>query len=410
MNLLAPVGSRRSILLVAPSAERTDATLCLLAFLRWTRQSVARPPRTVLLSGGIMQPEFKAAGARVIDDPPSPLRTAERALRRRGQPKLAKAARLALHASVFRQPRRPRCIYASTVHGAGPALRNLGPGSRLVVHAFETGDVLDQMINEAMMARLRRGVSLWLAASEGVALGLEERGVDPERILLIAPFIDQPTANHERVAAARQSLGLGPDDIVVGGVGRSDWRDAPDIFLRLAAMTKRRWPELKVRFVWVGAPDDGPTRWILDHDIRQAGLDDYVTLTGDLSETETWLSTFDILALTSRVDPPPPAGLQAGALGVPMVAFDVRTHGSQAASPLLAESSNGSQLVPYLDVEAMASAVAHLLRDAEARRALGARFRDTVLQSHLTESRAQALWSALERTARGLPPDRTEIP
>ena len=112
-------------------------------------------------------------------------------------------------------------------------------------------------------------------------------------------------------------LGVQPGEVIVGGIGHSDWRDAPDLFLRVAAMMRRRYPELPLRFVWVGAPDDGPTRWILEHDIRHAGLSDSVILIGNLTDGEAWLSTFDILCLTSRVDPPPPTGLQAGALGSP---------------------------------------------------------------------------------------------
>lgn len=405
MNLLAKPGSKRSILMTAPSAARDDATLSLLAFLRWARREVTTPPRTVLLSGGALQPEFKAEGARVIDDPPSAFRAIERTMRRMRHPKVAKAALLGLHASVFRQPPQPRCIYASTIHGAGPALRFLPQGARLVVHAYETSDILDELINEAMMQRLRNGVSAWVAASDAVVEGLEARGIPMARITRCGPFIDQPAADPPAVRRALRSLNLEMGEVVVGGIGGSNWQDAPDIFIRLAALTKRRWPDLKVRFVWVGAPEDGPTRWILDHDIRNAGLDGVVTLTGDPAETQTWLSTFDVLALTSRVDPPPPAGLQAGALGVPIVAFYSRLTPEAAEI----EESVGVQTVPYLDVEAMASRVADLVRDADARQTIGSRARRNILASRLTENNASALWDLLQRTAHGRVTDFEEV-
>ena len=399
MNLLAPVGTKRSILLTAPSAARDDSTLSLLSFMKWTKRSVDAPPRVAVLSGGVMQTELREAGARVIDSPTSPFRTAEKSLRRLGYPRLAQVSRRALHASIFLQPLQPRCVYASTVHGAGPALRHLPKGSRLVVHAYETGDLLDQFVDATMMRRLASGVHMWVAASDSVAEGLEERGVDADKIQRCSPFIDPRSTDAPKIRdalAALASLGLRPGEVVVGGVGHSDWRDAPDLFLRVAAMMRRRYPELPIRFVWVGAPDDGPTRWILEHDIRHAGLEDSVTLIGDLADTEIWLSTFDILCLSSRVDPPPPTGLQAGGLGIPVVGF--------AQSGLLeleheAGAHHGIEGVPYLDIETMSERIAALARDAEVRRNAGDEFRQLVFAGHLTQDRASSLWELLKRMA-----------
>jgi glycosyltransferase involved in cell wall biosynthesis len=400
MNLFAPVGHRRSIMLTAPSAVRDDSSMSLLSFVKWARRTVDAPPRVVLLSGGIMQKDFRDLDARVIDDPASPFRTAERAFRKLGYPRLSTVARRSMHAIIFQQPLQPRCVYASTVHGAGPALRHLPTGARLVVHAYETGDMLDQFIDDAMMRRLAEGVSRWVAASDGVAEGLVERGVDPAAIERCSPFIDLPATDSPKIKQALAELvrlGVQPGEVVVGGIGHSDWRDAPDLFLRVAAMMRRRYPELPLRFVWVGAPEDGPTRWILEHDIRHAGLSDSVTLIGTLADAETWLSTFDILCLTSRVDPPPPTGLQAGALGIPVVGF------AQSGLTELEDElgdGHGIEGVPYLDIEAMSERIAQLATDPDARQAAGAEFRRLVLESHLTENRAQALWDLLEREAR----------
>ena len=47
MNLFAPVGHRRAILLTAPSAVRDDSTTSLLSFIKWARETVPAPPRVV---------------------------------------------------------------------------------------------------------------------------------------------------------------------------------------------------------------------------------------------------------------------------------------------------------------------------------------------------------------------------
>lgn len=407
-DLQARPGTRRSILLTGPHAGRDDGATSLYSFVKWTHRSVKNPPRVVLLSGGENQYEFAQLGVKVIDHPtPSPLRSAERSLRRLGYPRLAKMVLRLLHAWIFLQPTQPRCVYASTVHGAGPALRHLPPGAQLVVHAYETGDLLDQFVDHEMMQRLAGGVSMWVAASEAIADDLAERGVDPDRITRCNPFIDPPSADAMKVHQALGSLGLGPDEVVVGGIGHSDWRDAPDLFLRVASMFRRRHPELPVRFVWVGAPEDGPTRWILDHDIRHAGLTDTVTLVGKLEDSDIWLSTFDVLCLTARVDPPPPTALQAGALGVPMVGF------GQSGLLELAEEPGGAdgvRCVPYLDIEAMCGALVELVVDDEVRKSAGAEFRQLVLASHMTEEGAKELWALLERTANGGTPPMPRRP
>lgn len=405
-------GEGSPFLLVGPSALRDSASLTLLALVRWTRRELADPPRGVLLASGPLQEEFRAAGVRVLGEPASPLYFAERVARRLGHPKAAKAARLARHAPVYLRPPAPRVVFASTVQAAGPTLRFLPQGARLVTHAFESGDLLDELVNPVMMQRLRKATTLWMAASEDVAAGLVERGVEPGRVVLCEPFIDQPHADPPAVRRNIDSLGLAPGEVVVGGIGRSNWHDAPDAFLRVASIVKRRWPDLKVRFVWVGAPQDGPTRWILEHDIRHAGLVDVVTLTGDLRDIDTWIPAFDVLTLTTRVDPSPPAGLQAGGLGIPVVSFSVTAEPkppTAASGPRPAPTEepfddlddDGVERVPYLDVEAMAERVAQLVRSTEARATAGARHQEAVLVNRRARDGAAAMWELLEMAAYG---------
>jgi glycosyltransferase involved in cell wall biosynthesis len=255
--------------------------------------------------------------------------------------------------------------------------------------------MLDELVNPAMMQRLRAGVDSWVASSDAVASGLEERGIGAHQIVRCDPFIERPHVDARRVDAATRSLFLRPGQVVIGGIGGSNWQDAPDVFIRVAALMRRRWPELDARFVWVGAPDDGPTRWILDHDIRNAGLEGVVTLVGDLGDVETWLSTFDVLALTSRIGTLSSVAMQAGALAVPTVAFGLR-------APLHdTDAQIGTRTVPYLDVEAMATSLHELAGDADLRATIGSDARRHVLEHGLVEQNADDLWELLQRSVRG---------
>ena len=385
----------RDVLIVTPSAVRSTANRCTLALLGWSRTHVDHPPRMIALAGGELKREMRDAGVKVVEVPRSVLRTIERVLLRTGQDRAARGVRKVLHRYLFTRPPRPDLILAVSVQGAGPVLRHVQPDTRLVTYCYENGALLDQMVDDEMMSRLVKGTSTWIAASHDIARDLADRGVSPGDITTVRPFIDGPTPDRRAAAARRAGLGLAPGEVVVGGVGRSDWRDAPDLFLRAAAIITRRHPDLPVRFVWVGAPDDGPSRWILDHDVRCAGLADRVTFTGTPDEGDAWIESFDVLCLTSRLDPPPPSALIAGALGVPVVGF------AQEGLQQMADEAGGApavHAVPYLDVEAMAEAVAALAADPAQRAAGGEAIQDSVVGGRLTVDGAPEIWDVV-RTA-----------
>jgi glycosyltransferase involved in cell wall biosynthesis len=164
-------------------------------------------------------------------------------------------------------------------------------------------------------------------------------------------------------------------------MGTADWRKGTDLFLQMAALVRRRAPELKVRFVWVGRR---PEWEALGHNADLAGLDlaDIVTFAGEVADPASYLALFDVFCLTSREDPYPLVCLEAGALGVPVISFD-----NGGMSELADASGDGRPLltrIPYLDVEGMADAVIDRLHDPESRTAEGARLSDWVLDKHLS--------------------------
>ncbi|MCC5953092.1 MAG: glycosyltransferase [Acidimicrobiia bacterium] len=395
-NAIGQSAAPAQVLLVGPSAVRSSASYCLLALLRWANREVSTPPRAVVLASGPLQEQFRHAGARVLGEPFSAVHQVERVVGRLASLRAAGRIRRERQRAALLRPPRPSCVYASTVHAAGPVVRFLGGKVPIVVHAYETAAVLDELVASETMAKLVAATSRWVAASTQIEAALVERGVPAERIVRCAPFIDEPVSEPGAVARARASLGLRPGEVVVGGVGRSTWEDAPEVFLRVASVVRRRAPELAVRFVWVGAPADGPSRWILDHDVRRGGLGDVVTFVDGVDDVAPWLSVFDLLCLTSRLDPPPPAVIEAGALATPALAFQ---QGDLAELATEVADHRALRPITYLDVDAMAQAVIEAAGDREGRVIGGQRFRDIVQAGRLSTTAAPPLWNVLADAA-----------
>lgn len=387
-----------TVLVVTPSSDRTSPTMCAASLVRWAQRSVDEPPRAMALEGGPLKAELRRAGVKVVETPRQPLRTLERTLQRVEREREARLVRNGLHRYLFAVPPVPEVVLAFTVRGAWPVARHRRPGTRLVTYCHEDAATIDEAVDAPTFAMLADATDAWIAADEAIAADLARRGVAPADIVVIRPFIEAPPVDRAAVDGLRRSLRLAGDEVVVGGFGLSRWQDGPDIFLRAASAFRRQHPDLAVRFVWVGASDDGPTRWILDHDVARAGLGATCTLTGSLADTDAWLGVVDLALVTARVDPPPPIGLQACAASVPIVGFGLP--GMRG----LADDVGGAPavtLVPPLDVAGLADAVATMAAD-EHRRAEGAdQMREHLRGGSVEDDRARALWEVVMRVADG---------
>ncbi len=390
---------RPDVLVVVPSSERSIPTLCAASLLRWTNDlPTARPPRAFALRGGAMKHELRRAGVKVVESPRQPLRSVERALTRVEREREAELVRKGLHRYLFGRPPVPDVVLAFTMRAAWPALRNSRPGTRVVVYCFEDGPAIDGILDEAMLAEVAAGVHGWIAADAEIAEDLVSRGVAPADVTTLPPFIEPETVAPSRAAGLRRDLGRRDGEVVIGGFGLSRWHDGPDVFLRVASVLRRRHPGLATRLLWVGAPGDGPTRWILEHDVRNADLDDEVALTGSLADTDAWLDLVDVVAVTARVDPPPPVALQACVAAVPVVAFD---HPGLARLAADVGGAPAFSLVPPLDVVAMADRIAALAADAGLRSEASSQMREHLRGRRGVDACAGALWEAVMRVADG---------
>ncbi len=272
---------------------------------------------------------------------------------------MAKAGTLGRLASLIynltsRRPRRARLIH--TYHG----------------HVFEG-------YFSGMSTRLFLLVERWLARRTDVLIAISPNivkdllhkykigeagqvqivplGFDLEGLLALS--------QSERLAA-RRSLEVPDDAVVVATVGRLTAIKQQTLFLQMAQRLAQR--SRRFVFLLVG---DGDLRTDLEMQARQLGVPQ-VRFLGWRGDLETIYGATDIFVLTSRNEGTPVALIEAMAAGVASVSTDVG-----GVRDVISSSELGS-LVPSGDLNALVAAVLDLADDPARRLELGRQARASV--------------------------------
>ena len=212
---------------------------------------------------------------------------------------------------------------------------------------------------------LGRRTHMFLAVGSGVAAEAIRRGLAaPDRIRTIPPAterLERPSGIAAR-GLARRRLGLPAGVHLVGTVGRIDYQKAPEQWIEAVAMI----PGDDVWAVWIG---DGPMREQLLAAARKHGIADRFRLLGHRDDAAELLPALDVFALASRYEGLPCVLIEAIDAGIPVVATAVN------AVPDVVIPGETGLLVPPQDPRGLATAIKYLLDEpAEAARmAAGAR-------------------------------------
>lgn len=181
---------------------------------------------------------------------------------------------------------------------------------------------------------------------------------------------------------------------VVACVGRLSYEKGVDLLLEAWEPISARRPEWRLR-IYGSGPDEEELR------ARAAGMES-VEFRGVVADVGEALAEASVFALPSRAEGFPMSVLEAMAYGLPTVAFDCAP-GVRA----LIEDDRGGVLVEPGDTAAFAAALDRLIEDPEARRALGAEARASVLRFH--PDAVLARWDRLfDLLHRDLPPASPE--
>ena len=167
-----------------------------------------------------------------------------------------------------------------------------------------------------------------LVANTGVEAAqlVELYGATPDRIDVVPPGVDTMTFRPGPKDAARRTLGLDADEIVLVFAGRIQPLKGPDVLLRAAAQLIREHPERRWRVLVVGGASGGD-----EHTVRlsalagELGLDHALTLLAPQPPEglRTVFRAADVVAVPSYNESFGLVALEAQACGAPVVAAAV---------------------------------------------------------------------------------------
>jgi glycosyltransferase involved in cell wall biosynthesis/ribosomal protein S18 acetylase RimI-like enzyme len=284
-------------------------------------------------------------------------------------------------------------IVINTVHGLY-ATANDSRAKRAVVYTLEA---IASRFSDAELVQSEEDVATMrkyrLAPANRIAhLG---NGVDLTRF-------DPDQFSEDERFHARRELGARPGQIVVGMVGRLVAEKGYPEFLEAARTLDDRYV-----VVCIG-PDDEEKADALPRQLVGEAQRDGVRFLGMRTDVDRLYRAMDIFVLPSHREGFPRSAMEAAAMGLPVIATDIR-----GCRDVVANGSNGL-LVPVRDPQALAAAIRRIGDDPGLRARMGSEGRQRALD-HFDERRVVArVIDAYRRVARrkgvSLPPDvETEI-
>lgn len=240
---------------------------------------------------------------------------------------------------AFRLARAERLIPMATAHGwTGYSWRErfvYYPGERLILRRFPGVIAVSSQIRETLIR--------W--------------GCKPNRVHVLLNGIDTDEF-HRRPEAAksvRDSLGVGPGDVVLGAVGRLERQKRFDVLLEAVKLLLPKQPNLRLFIA-----GEGSLKRQLAMQIEQLGIADHCRLLGHCADISRLYQAFDVLVQSSDYEGTPTVVVEAMAMEIPVVATE-----SGGTRELLQDGVHGL-IVPLRNPPALAAAIERTLDDREA--------------------------------------------
>lgn len=193
----------------------------------------------------------------------------------------------------------------------------------------------------------------------------EHIGLSAAGVTVVSNGVDRGRLHGGDRAWISRHLGLAPDTLVVGLVGRVCRQKGVDSFVDAALMLAKR--DLRLAFVVVGANEDKALAAALREKIAIAGLSRKIHLLPHRDQIADVYAGLDMLCVPSRWEGFGLILVEAMHLGIPIIASRV------GAIPEVVGDSGAALLVPPDDPRALADAVEKMAANKSVRAQMSAR-------------------------------------
>jgi glycosyltransferase involved in cell wall biosynthesis len=257
-------------------------------------------------------------------------------------------------------------------------------------YASEHGKAsLKGRIYTALELSSNRALDLYITVSERDRQSLLRSGIPAERIELIYNAVD---VQADGIPGGRQWLrekfSIPVEAQVCTAVGRLVPVKGYDVLVEAARLLESSAPNLHILIV-----GDGECKEALAGQIARLGLTKRVTLAGyqNREQVLSILKSSDLFVMPSRYEGTPIALLEAGALGLPMVASNV------GGMPELVQDQREALFVPAESPQALAQALGRLVTEKDLASQIGQGAAKRIHNEFSLDVQYQRTWAAYRK-------------
>jgi len=204
-----------------------------------------------------------------------------------------------------------------------------------------------------------------IAGSQAVADNLIAKyNAQPEKVVAIHSFVDTVLTITKDKETVKHELNIQQNEFVIGIASSQELRKGTDMIPLLVQKIKQK-TDLPFKFINLGGNSKSPSVRCAKLDAEKLEVENDIIFVDHNKTPNDYINTYDIFLLMSREDPFPLVMLTAAKLKKTIIAFEK----SGGAVEFL-EDRHGV-LVPYLDLDAMASEVVKLMQDPALRNSYG---------------------------------------
>ena len=243
-------------------------------------------------------------------------------------------------------------------------------------------NIIYKFINNALSAHV-------IGVSRAVTENLKEDGIKKDKLSLVYNGITPLRCyTPEEKLAARQSFGIGKDDISIGIVARLEEVKNPLLFAEAAKIVAKKVPE--AFFLIVG---EGSLRHEMEN--AMAPISDRACITGYLSDVEKAYNAMDMLTLTSTKEALSISLIEGQSIELPVISTD-----SGGPSEIITQGKNGL-ITPNGDADALAEAIIQLINNPELRETFGKCGSEIIRQKFTSDRMSQTIEQIYKKLAGG---------